>query len=185
MSLNDHSRALIRERVDLAELVTEQGVELRRAGGDRCIGLCPFHAEKSPSFTVWADHAYCFGCQWRGDVFAFLMRARGISFSAALAELARRAGVPLSPGARRQPLGPTPRQRAAAEREAVFEKLRALWRLRAEITLDATGSPALEAHMLEHELPELAGRELTLIARFYELTIALHGEGAAERRTAA
>ena len=92
--LDSNTRAVIRERVDLAELVAEH-VDLRRTGAGRHVGRCPFHAEKSPSFSVWADHAYCFGCQWRGDAFAFLMRARGIAFSAAAAELARRTGVPL------------------------------------------------------------------------------------------
>jgi hypothetical protein len=173
--LDEDARALIRERVDLRELVAEH-VELRRAGGDRYVGRCPFHAEKTGSFTVWADHAYCFGCQWRGDVFAFVMHEGGISFSTALAELARRADVPLATGARPRPLGPTPRQRAVAERQAAFDQLRTLWATRAAITADFAGFPRLEAWALKHELPEIAARETELIARFYSATITARGE---------
>jgi hypothetical protein len=186
--LDSDTRAVIRERVDLAELVAEH-VDLRRAGAGRHVGRCPFHAEKSPSFTIYEDrHFHCFGCSAHGDAFDFVMRARGISFSAAAAELAHRAGVPFTPGHRVQPLGPTPRQHAITERERVFDELRALLALRAQISLDAAGSPTLETFMLENELPDVANRELVLVARFFELTMAAHGERrmprAAERAAA-
>lgn len=179
---------LIRERVDLGELVAEHGIDLRGAGTGRYVGLCPFHAEKSPSLTVYDDahsHFHCFGCGAHGDVFGFVMRARGIPFSDALAELAHRAGVSLIAGSRFRALGPTPHQRAAAARREVFEELRRLWVLRAKITNDAAGSPVLEAHVLEHELPELAEREIRLIVRFYELTIVTHRKARADARSAA
>lgn len=59
--------------------------------------LCPFHTEKTPSFTVNADRQifYCFGCGEGGDVFRFLMRREGFTFPEAVRHLAQRAGIPL------------------------------------------------------------------------------------------
>lgn len=72
-------------------------------------GCCPFHVEKTPSFTVYDDGSwYCFGaCQEGGDVFNFIMKQYNLSFSDALAELARDTGVPLGGAERRKgPLTP-------------------------------------------------------------------------------
>jgi len=64
--------------VDLAEVVQQQGIRLRRDGHE-WVGLCPFHKEKSPSFRVYPDqHYYCFGCQVHGDVLDFLREMHGI-----------------------------------------------------------------------------------------------------------
>lgn len=85
----------VRAATDLAAVVGET-VTLRRRG-QKLWGLCPFHAEKSPSFSV--DPArqlfYCFGCQVGGNVFTYVMRRDGKSFPEALAELADRAGITL------------------------------------------------------------------------------------------
>src|SRR5690606_15849108 len=83
-------------RVDIVEVVSGH-VQLRRAGKD-WVGLCPFHVEKTPSFTVSPDKQffYCFGCQAGGDVYNFLMRVRGLDFREAAEEVARRAGVDLA-----------------------------------------------------------------------------------------
>ena len=64
----------IKRRNDIVEVISEY-VSLRRAGKDY-VGLCPFHAEKTPSFTVSPDKQmfYCFGCQVGGNVFTFLMQ---------------------------------------------------------------------------------------------------------------
>ena len=172
---NDDARDLIRERVDLRDLVGEH-VDLRRAGGDRHVGLCPFHAEKTPSLTVWSDHLHCYGCGVHHDIFGFVMAVRSVPFTVALAELANRAGVPLERGARRRPLGPTPRDVAFAEREAAYQGLVALRNERDAITADVAGSPALEAWAIECELPDLAARELRLIVRFDEATRAAAGD---------
>ncbi|MDR7602786.1 MAG: DNA primase, partial [Armatimonadota bacterium] len=88
-------REQIRSRVDLVELASAY-VSLRRSGR-RYVGLCPFHSEKTPSFTVDRERGlfYCFGCGAGGDIFDFFMRAEGVSFGEALRELSRRAGVPL------------------------------------------------------------------------------------------
>ncbi len=72
-------------------------VALKRAGTVHK-GLCPFHAEKTPSFIVTPDREtwHCFGCGEHGDIFTFLMRRDGLDFREALARLADRAGVELS-----------------------------------------------------------------------------------------
>ncbi len=85
----------IRRRVNILEVVSPH-VTLRRAGRSYK-GLCPFHSEKTPSFTVDPERGffYCFGCHAGGDVFDFAMRIGSLPFKDALAELADRAGVRL------------------------------------------------------------------------------------------
>ncbi len=86
----------IRGRVDIVDLVS-QYVELKRAG-QNFKGLCPFHSEKTPSFTVNPARQifHCFGCSKGGDIFTFLMERENLSFQEALASLAERAGVSLA-----------------------------------------------------------------------------------------
>jgi DNA primase len=93
--LNDLARAkaLVLERVDLLGVVSRY-VSLRRQG-QRWVGLCPFHSEKTPSFTVSPDRGFfkCFGCGKGGDVFTFLQLREGLSFGEALRALAETANV--------------------------------------------------------------------------------------------
>ena len=69
-------------RVNLADVISRV-VTLRKAGGSRLKGLCPFHNEKTPSFNVHAAQQYfkCFGCGIGGDVFKFVQEIEHISFS--------------------------------------------------------------------------------------------------------
>ncbi|MCU0558898.1 MAG: DNA primase [Desulfobacterales bacterium] len=85
----------IRHAVDITDVVSET-VILKRAGKN-LVGLCPFHAEKTPSFSVSPDKQifYCFGCGCGGDVFAFVMKRDGLAFAEALRALARRSGIDL------------------------------------------------------------------------------------------
>jgi len=85
----------IRHAVDIAEIVSES-VTLRKAGKN-LVGLCPFHSEKSPSFTVSPDKQifYCFGCGAGGNIFSFLMKRDGTTFAEAVRAIARRCGVDL------------------------------------------------------------------------------------------
>ena len=85
----------IRRRINILDVVSTH-VTLKRSGR-RYTGLCPFHSEKTPSFTVNPELGffYCFGCHAGGDVFDFVMRMGGVAFPDALADLAGRAGVPL------------------------------------------------------------------------------------------
>jgi DNA primase len=91
----DDTLQAIRERVSIVEVVSGY-VGLKKAGRNH-IGLCPFHAEKTPSFTVNDERGlfHCFGCGAGGTVFNFLMRADRIDFREAVEVLARRAGVRL------------------------------------------------------------------------------------------
>lgn len=69
-------------------------VQLKRSASN-LVGLCPFHSEKTPSFTVFpADGSfYCFGCGAGGDVIAFVRRAESLDYPSAVEFLARRAGI--------------------------------------------------------------------------------------------
>ena len=87
---------LVKERADIADVIGDV-VTLRPAGGGNLKGLCPFHDEKSPSFSVRPSVGsfHCFGCQVGGDVISFLMQIDHLSFSEAVERLAARTGVQL------------------------------------------------------------------------------------------
>lgn len=91
----DDTLQAIRERISIIEVVS--GYVTLKKTGRNYIGLCPFHSEKTPSFTVNDERGlfHCFGCGAGGTVFTFLMRADRIEFPEAVEVLARRAGVPL------------------------------------------------------------------------------------------
>ena len=91
----DEAVETIRQRIDIVELVSRY-VKLKKVGSNYS-GLCPFHAEKAPSFTVSPRKGFfhCFGCKASGDVFSFLMKIEGKDFPEVLQELADRAGVEL------------------------------------------------------------------------------------------
>ncbi len=85
----------IRARADIADVIGAH-VRLRRAGRN-LVGLCPFHNEKTPSFSVNPERGFfhCFGCGAGGTVFDFVMRTEGLSFPEAVESLARRYGIAL------------------------------------------------------------------------------------------
>jgi DNA primase len=101
----------VRDVTDLVEVVSEH-VRLRKRGR-KYEGLCPFHDEKTPSFSIDPDKGlyYCFGCHRGGDVFKFVMEIERLSFPEAVERLAGRFGVSLPP---RSP--ETRRRRAEADR---------------------------------------------------------------------
>ncbi len=85
----------LKSSVDIVKTIGEY-VRLKRAGSTpRYMGLCPFHTEKTPSFSVHAGHQFyhCFGCNVGGDVFKFIMEIERVSFFEALKLLAERNGV--------------------------------------------------------------------------------------------
>ncbi|HEY9871902.1 MAG TPA: phage/plasmid primase, P4 family, partial [Candidatus Obscuribacterales bacterium] len=91
--ISDAVIAEIKSRVDVVEFISEH-VALKQSGKNY-VGLCPFHQEKSGSFSVTPENGlyYCFGCQDGGDVFKFLMELGKCSFEDAVAELGQRCGV--------------------------------------------------------------------------------------------
>jgi DNA primase len=94
-TISDDTLQAIRERVSIVEVVS--GYVTLKKTGRNYVGLCPFHSEKTPSFTVSDERGlfHCFGCGAGGTVFTFLMRADRVEFLDAVRVLARRAGVPL------------------------------------------------------------------------------------------
>ncbi len=87
-------RDQVRSAVNIVDVVGEH-VRLRPSGPSRYMGLCPFHNEKKPSFTVHVVHQFykCFSCGAGGDVFKFVQETQGISFYEALKVLADRCGI--------------------------------------------------------------------------------------------
>ena len=85
----------VREKNDIVDVISSY-VSLKKRGSNY-VGLCPFHNEKTPSFSVSRDKQmyYCFGCGQGGNVYTFLMEYNRLSFVEALQELAKRAGVEL------------------------------------------------------------------------------------------
>jgi len=93
----DDSRDRVFEAVDMVRLMSDRGIELRRAGVNSYFGNCPFHDERTDSFHVSPDERlyHCFGCQASGDAFKFVMETEGVDFVGALESLASRFGVAL------------------------------------------------------------------------------------------
>jgi DNA primase len=83
----------VRDAVDMVQLVGEK-TDLRRVGS-RWTGLCPFHDERTPSFSVNAEEKlyYCFGCGEGGDAFKFVQLTEALEFQEAVELLAERSGV--------------------------------------------------------------------------------------------
>ena len=86
----------IKEATDIVEIVSEH-VQLAKRGSSNFFGLCPFHKENTPSFSVNTDRQiyHCFGCNAGGNVFKFLQEVDHISFVEAVSFLAQRSGIPL------------------------------------------------------------------------------------------
>ncbi len=88
---------LIKQRIKLSEFIAPRYTSLKHKANREYLGLCPFHNEKTPSFTV-SDHKnfyHCFGCGEHGDLFSFYMKVENISYIEALKQLASVAQVEL------------------------------------------------------------------------------------------
>lgn len=108
MALSPQFLDELRARVGLADVIARR-VKLQRKGREY-LGLCPFHSEKTPSFTVNEEKGFfhCFGCGAHGDVIGFVMRSDHLSFPEAVERLAGQAGLAVPQS--------TPAERAKAER---------------------------------------------------------------------
>lgn len=86
----------LKSQIDIVRVISDYVPRLRRFG-NRYSGLCPFHNEKTPSFSIYAEHQFykCFGCDAKGDVFNFVMSIEGLTFWEALKKLADQHGIPL------------------------------------------------------------------------------------------
>ncbi|WP_370639635.1 DNA primase [Allobranchiibius sp. GilTou73] len=124
---------LVKERSSLEDVVREH-VTLKSAGPRSLKGLCPFHDEKTPSFTVSPDNGtyHCFGCDKGGDVISFMMEVEHLTFSETVERLAGRAGIELhyEDGAR-------PREEGAGRRTRLVEAHRVASEFYAEALISA------------------------------------------------
>jgi len=116
MTSYESAKEEIRRTADIVELIG-QFVKLKKAGRNY-VGLCPFHAEKDPSFTVSPERQtfHCFGCKKGGDIFSFWMEYHSSPFPEALRDLAERYNVTISEG-----FSASKEREKAAQREALFK----------------------------------------------------------------
>jgi DNA primase len=86
----------VRQRSDIVKVVSEH-LQLKKAGADSLVGLCPFHPEKTPSLSISPSKQvyYCFGCGEGGDLFRFLQKVENLSFTEAVERLASQTGINL------------------------------------------------------------------------------------------
>ena len=103
----------LKQQADIVRIVGDY-VKLKKSGAQNYSGLCPFHGEKTPSFSVHATRQFflCFGCGASGDVFSFVQKIENITFPEAVRAVAQKLGVPL------------PKQTFSSPAEAEEAKLR-------------------------------------------------------------
>jgi DNA primase len=96
LTSSDNFKETLKQQADIVRIVGDY-VKLKKAGAQNFSGLCPFHAEKTPSFSVHAMRQFyhCFGCGESGDVFAFIQKVENITFPEAVRLLAQKLGVPM------------------------------------------------------------------------------------------
>ena len=95
MPSSDFKDAL-KQQADIVRIVGDY-VKLKKSGGQNYQGLCPFHNEKTPSFSVHATRQFfhCFGCHASGDVFTFIQKIENITFPESVRLIAQKLDVPL------------------------------------------------------------------------------------------
>ena len=93
---SDNFKESLKQQADIVRIVGNY-VKLKKAGAQNFSGLCPFHAEKTPSFSVHATRQFfhCFGCGESGDVFTFIQKVENITFPEAVRLIAQKLGVPM------------------------------------------------------------------------------------------
>jgi len=94
--MSDNFAQTVKQQADIVRIIGDY-IKLRKSGAQNYTGLCPFHKEKTGSFSVNAIHNYfyCFGCHEKGDVFTFVMKMENISFPEAIRVVATKCGIPL------------------------------------------------------------------------------------------
>jgi DNA primase len=96
MTSSDNFKETLKQQADIVRFVGDY-VKLKKAGAQNFSGLCPFHNEKTPSFSVHATRQFfhCFGCGESGDVFTFVQKVENITFPEAVRLIAQKLGVPM------------------------------------------------------------------------------------------
>jgi DNA primase len=96
MPASSDFKELVRQQADIVRIVGDY-IKLKKAGAQNYAGLCPFHGEKTPSFSVHATRQFyhCFGCHESGDVFKFVQKIENITFPEAVRLVAQKLNIPL------------------------------------------------------------------------------------------
>src|SRR5437773_11037595 len=94
---SDNFKESLKQQADIVRIVGDY-VKLRKAGAQNFSGLCPFHSEKTPSFSVHATRQFfhCFGCGASGDVFSFVQKIENITFPEAMRAVAQKLNISLT-----------------------------------------------------------------------------------------
>ncbi len=144
----DGIAARVKEQADIVQVIGEY-VELKKAGV-RYLGLCPFHGEKTPSFSVHPGQQffYCFGCGASGDVYSFLMKYHNLDFPEALKNLAARYQIELPE--RRQSAQEKERERLRKRMFAVNEKAAAIFR---EFLIQSPRAATARRYLEKRQIP--------------------------------
>ncbi len=113
----DNFAQTVKGQADIVKVIGEY-VRLRKTGAQNYTGLCPFHKEKTGSFSVNATHNYfyCFGCHEKGDVFTFVMKIESLSFPEAVRAVAAKSGIALP---KREWSSPEEAQEAGLRRQLI------------------------------------------------------------------
>jgi len=148
---------LIKDAADIAEIIGEH-VSLKRAGTN-LKGLCPFHSEKTPSFTVNPERKtyHCFGCGEGGDAISFMMNFHRLSFAEALKELARKYQIALP----EKPLNPQELEKAQ-KREALHVANEKAAELFHQLLLSDPGAQKAREYLGKRGIPEEIIKEFRL-----------------------
>src|SRR6266446_3749560 len=96
MALSSDFAQSLKLQADIVRIVSDY-ISLKKAGAQNYSGLCPFHKEKTPSFSVHATRQFfhCFGCGQSGDVFSFVQKIENITFPEAVRAVAQKLNIPL------------------------------------------------------------------------------------------
>src|SRR5215813_10441087 len=94
MATSDNFKQTLKQQADIVRIVGDY-VKLKKAGAQNYSGLCPFHNEKTPSFSVHVTRQFfhCFGCGASGDVFSFVQKIENITFLEAVRLVAQKVGM--------------------------------------------------------------------------------------------
>ncbi len=143
----------IKDRSNIVDLIGSY-VTLKRAGTNYN-GLCPFHSEKTPSFTVFPDNQsfFCFGCEAGGDAFTFIMRMENLDYKGSLEFLAKRSGVELPTDGQNE--------RQGLSRKRAFEMNLIAARFWRDCLFDPVNGKAAMAYLTEKR-----GLSMAIIRRF-------------------
>ena len=176
MRLPDNFIREVVDRTDIEELIGRY-VTLKRAGSNNLLGLCPFHSEKTPSFTVTPAKKmfYCFGCHAGGDAITFVRMAENLDYPDAVEFLANRAGLQMPRG-----LDDRPEERGVTRKRVLEMNLEAAKFFRACLFDPELGAPGMEYLKGKRRLSDATVRHFGLgyaPADFGRLTDHMHRLG--------